>query len=175
MKKYIAVIMSAVVALSLVACGEKAVDNKTNTDNKDNKQDVVSLASTYTNRYTNLDQKALLEEIAKYSGVTVVATTNVDGTPNIAIFTPAAAGDNHIVFNLAPNTTKDNVLREKVAEMVFDKTNPTAETKQERHQGAVVKLALEEDQQVIEELKKSNDFISDISLVCKIVEVMPIG
>ncbi len=188
MKKLIALLLCAVLALGLVACGnapaqEKESENLESTaqpaegeaENK-TETDAVSTPSTYTNLYTNLDQAALLEEIAKYSGVTVVATTNADGTPNIAILTPGAAGDDsHIVFNLAPNTTKENILRSKQAEMVFDKVNAAAETKAERHQGAVVRLELEEDPAVLEELKKSNEYITDNSLVCKLAEVMPVG
>lgn len=169
MKKFVVIAISAIMALSLVACGNSAEEN-----NKE-KQDVVATASTYTNKYTNLDQATLMEEIANYTGVTVLATTNADGTPNIGVFTPGVADDSHIVFNLAPNTTKENILRDKVAEMVFDKTNIAAETKEERHQGATIKLELEEDQSVLEELKKNNEYVTDGSLVCKIVEVMPIG
>ncbi len=169
MKKIIALALCAVLALGLAACGNSAEDNKPAAD-------AVSTPSVYTNLYTNLDQAAVLEEIAKYSGVTVVATANADGTPNIAILTPGAAGDDsHIVFNVAPNTTQENLLRDKVAEMVFDKSNPTAETKEERHQGAVLRLELEEDQAVLDSLKEINEYITDSSLVCKIVEVMPIG
>ena len=108
--------------------------------------------------------------------MSVVSTVNADGTPNIAIFTPGAAGDDsHIVFGLADNATKANLLRDKVAKMVFDIPNTAAETKEERHQGAVVKLELEEDQTVLDELKKGNEYITDASLVCKIVELLPVG
>ncbi len=171
MKKIFALALCAVLALGLVACG-----NAADADKPAAGADAVSTPSVYTNLYTNLDQAAVLEEIAKYSGVTVVSTANADGTPNIAILTPGAAGDDsHIVFNVAPNTTQENLLRDKVAEMVFDKADPTAATKEERHQGAVLRLELEEDKDVLDSLKEINEYITDNSLVCKIVEVMPIG
>ena len=177
MKKFLALILCAVLALGLVACGA-ASDSTTEpaesaqTENTD----AVSTPSVYTNKYTNLDQAAVLGEIAKYSGVSVVATTNADGTPNIAILTPGAAGDDsHIVFNLAPNTSAENIRRDKVAEMVFDKNNPAAETKEGRHQGATLRLELEEDADVLAALKEKNEYINDNSLVMKLVEVMPVG
>ena len=173
MKKFLAMILCAVLALGLVACGAAS---DTTTENPAEGTDAVSTPSVYTNKYTNLDQAAVLGEIAKYSGVTVVATTNADGTPNIAILTPGAAGDDsHIVFNLAPNTTAENIRRDKVAEMVFDKNNPAAETKEGRHQGATLRLELEEDQAVLDSLKEINEYINDNSLVMKLVEVMPVG
>ena len=101
---------------------------------------------------------------------------NADGTPNIAIFTPGAAGDDsHIVFGFADNATKANLLRDKVAKMVFDIPNTAAETKEERHQGAVVKLELEEDQDILADLMANNDRITENSVVCRIVEVLPVG
>ena len=109
-------------------------------------------------------------------GLFLGSGTNADGTPNIAIFTPGAAGDDsHIVFGLADNATKASLLRDKVAKMVFDIPNTAAETKEERHQGAVVKLELEEDQDVLADLMASNDRITENSLVCRIVEVLPVG
>ena len=186
MKKLFVIALSAAMALSLVACGAKAENNVeenkqsttseqiVDTTTDDTKVDTVSTPSVYTNKYTNLDKEALLAEISKYSGVTVVATANADGTPNIAILTPGVAGE-YIVFNTAPNTTQENIRRDKKAEMIFDIVNTTAETKEERHKGATLKLELMEDATVIEELKKESQFISDISMVCKIVEVMPVG
>ena len=165
MRKYLAIVMAAVLALALVACGTES----------EAEVDAVSTPSNYTNKYTNLDQAAVMDAIAAYSGVSVVATTNADGTPNIAILTPGTAGDSHIVFNLAPNTSKENILRDKVAEMIFDQNNPAAETKEERHKGAMLRLELEEDQAVIDELADGNDYINDGSLVCRVVEVLPVG
>ncbi len=172
MKKFLAIMMCAMLALGLAACGAASESSSANGE----KLDAVTTPSVSTNMYTNLDQAALLEEIGKYSGVTVVSTVNADGTPNIAILTPGVADENHIVFNLAPtNATMTNLKRDKIAKIVFDKPNTAAQTKEERHQGAVVRLELEEDTAVLDELKASNEYITDSSLVCKIVEVLPVG
>lgn len=171
MKKFAVLALGAALTLSLAACAPTAEKPK-----GDGGADTVTTASVTTGLYTNLSQQELLEAIAAYSGVSVVSTVNADGTPNIAIFTPGAAGDDsHILFGLADNATKTNILRDKVAKMVFDKPNTAAETKEGRHTGAVVKLELEEDKAVLDGLKANNEVISDAFLVMKIVEVLPVG
>ena len=190
MKKFAVVAISALLALSLVACGSAAPAESAPAESAPASSvaaesapaestpavDAVTTPSTTTGLYTNLELPQLLEEIAKYSGVSVVSTVNADGTPNIAILTPGAAGDDsHIVFNLAPNATRENMLRDKVAMMAFDKPNTAAETKAERHTGAVVKLVLEEDQDVIAALAENSQFIVEGSLVFQVAEVRAVG
>ena len=136
---------------------------------------MIATASATTGLYTNLDQAALLEAIGQFKGLCNVSTVNADGTPNIAIFVPGVADASHIFFNWADNATKANVLREKTAIMSYDIADPTAEEKAGRHSGAVVKLELEEDQDVLADLMASNDRITENSLVCRIVEVLPVG
>lgn len=137
--------------------------------------DTAATASATTGLYTNLDQAALLEAIGQFKGLCNVSTVNEDGTPNIAIFVPGVADDSHIFFNWADNATKANVLRNKTAIMSYDIADPTAEDKSGRHSGAVVKLELEEDADVLAQLKESNESVSDASVVLKIVEVLPVG
>ena len=162
--------LAGVMALSLTACSQPDAGESSPAPT-DGNADAVT-----TGLYGNMSQQELLDAIAAYSGVSVVSTVNADGTPNIAIFTPGAAGDDsHIVFGFADNATKTNLLRDKVAKMVFDIPNTAAETKEERHQGAVVKLELEEDQDVLADLMANNDRITENSVVCRIVEVLPVG
>ena len=137
--------------------------------------DAAATASATTGLYTNLDQAALLEAIGQFKGLCNVSTVNADGTPNIAIFVPGVADDSHIFFNWADNATKANVLREKTAIMSYDITDPTAEEKAGRHSGAVVKLELEEDADVLAQLQEANESVSEASVVLKIVEVLPVG
>lgn len=137
--------------------------------------DAAATASATTGLYTNLDQAALLEAIGQFKGLCNVSTVNADGTPNIAIFVPGVADDSHIFFNWADNATKANVLREKTAIMSYDIADPTAEEKAGRHSGAVVKLELEEDTEVLAQLQEANESVSEASVVLKIVEVLPVG
>ncbi len=137
--------------------------------------DAAATASATTGLYTNLDQAALLEAIGQFKGLCNVSTVNADGTPNIAIFVPGVADDSHIFFNWADNATKANVLREKTAIMSYDIADPTAEEKAGRHSGAVVKLELEEDAEVLAQLQEASESVSEASVVLKIVEVLPVG
>ena len=137
--------------------------------------DAAATASATTGLYTNLDQAALLAAIGQFKGLCNVSTVNADGTPNIAIFVPGVADDSHIFFNWADNATKANVLREKTAIMSYDIADPTAEEKAGRYSGAVVKLELEEDAEVLAQLQEANESVSEASVVLKIVEVLPVG
>ena len=182
MKKIAVLALSLVMMLSLAACGAEAeqadapASGAEQTASSAEQTDAVTTPSTTTGLYTNLDMDQLMEKISAYAGVSVVSTVNSDGTPNIAIATPGTAGDGeHIVFNLMPNATKSNIQRTKMAMMAFDIPNTAAETKAERHTGAVLKLELEEDQDVIAALAENNDFISDVSLVLKVTELRPVG
>jgi hypothetical protein len=141
--------------------------------------DVVVAASAATNLYTNLDQAALLAAIGRYQGVCTVSTVNADGSPNLAVFVPGAAGPNHVMFGWAGNATKANVLRTRQAVMSYDVVNLGAETKEARHQGAIVRLVLEDDPAALEQIRASlpeayqSGF--DAYTVLRIVEIRPIG
>ena len=170
MKRTIICVLALVLVLALAGCGNAASGSSNS-----QQADAAATASTYTNLYTNLDQAAVLDAMRAYSGLCNVATVNADGTPNIAIFVPGVADDSHIMFGFADNSTKANLLRDKVAEISYDIANPAAETKEARHQGAVLKVELEEDEAVLAELKANNENITDAYTLLKIVEVMPIG
>lgn len=137
--------------------------------------DAVTTPSVYTNLYTNLDQAGVLEAMSQYQGLCNVATVNADGTANLAIFVPGVVDDSHIMFGWADNATKANVQRTKEAVITYDIANPAAETKEERHRGAVLKVVLEEDQAVLDAIYAANESISDAFVILKIVEVLPIG
>ena len=162
-KKLFVVALCLCLALCLAACGNQAAP------------DAAATPSTYTNLYTNMDLAAVLEAMSQYAGLCNVATVNADGTPNLAIFVPGVVDDSHIMFGWAENATKANVLRDKKAVITYDVADPTAESKEERHAGAVLKVELEEDAKVLEEIRANNESISDAYVILKIVEVLPIG
>lgn len=169
MKKFFksaAVLMlTACIGAGIAGCSSKEADQS----------DAVSTPSVYTNLYTNMDQAGVLEAMGQYQGLCNVATVNADGTPNLAIFVPGVVDDSHIMFGWADNATKSNVLRTKEAVITYDVTNPAAETKEGRHSGAVLKVAVEEDPAVLDAIYAANESISDAFVILKIVEVLPIG
>lgn len=203
MKKILATIFGAALVLSLVACAPSTNTTNQNsggndndntppsagtqtTDSTDSKTqgqgvDAVSTPSIATNLYTNLDKAAVFTAIQQYKGVCVVATVNADGTPNIAQFVPGALGDSHIMFGWAPSSsgTKDNFLRNGEAMMLYDVVNLAGETKEERHQGAKLIIVPETDETVIAKLtedlpQESKERLAS-AVICKVVEVLPLG
>lgn len=137
--------------------------------------DAVSSASLTTNVYTNFTKTQLQDAIGAYQAECVVSTSNEDGTPNIAIFVPAGMlEESYIAFTWAENQTKANLERSKIGMMAFDVPNPTAESKELRHQGAVVRATLVEDQSVVERLKAQNELLESCVFV-EIDEVLPVG
>lgn len=137
--------------------------------------DAVSGASLVTNLYTNLTAVQLQDAVNAYQTECVVATTNEDGSPNIAIFVPAGMiEETFLAFTWAENQTKANFTRGKIGMIALDVPNPAAETKEQRHQGAVVRAEIVDDEAEIERLEKSSEMFKGSTFV-KIVEVRAIG
>ena len=137
--------------------------------------DAVSSASLATNKYTTFTETQLQDAVMAYQTECVVSTSNEDGTPNIAIFVPAAMIDGtYVAFAWAENQTKANFERAKIGMIAFDVPNPTAETKELRHQGSVVKATLVEDESVIGKLKDADEQLAVCTFV-EITELLPVG
>lgn len=137
--------------------------------------DAVTSASLTTNKYTNYTKAQLQEAVMAFKTECVVSTSNEDGVPNIAIFVPAAMiEETYVAFTWAENQTKANFERAKIGMIAFDVPNPTAETKELRHQGSVVKATLVEDETVIEKLKSTNEQLAICTFV-EITELLPVG
>lgn len=138
--------------------------------------DAVSSASVATNLYTDLDLPELEEAVNAYRCECMVATVNEDGTPNLAVFTGGGMLDGkYVVFNWYDNQTYANVRRSKLAMIGYDVVNLDADTKEGRHQGAIVKVELVEDEKVREELAADYAFVLPETAIFKIVEVLPVG
>jgi hypothetical protein len=71
------------------------------------------------------------------------------------------------------------VLRSKQAVLSYDIANPAAETKEGRHQGAIVRAVLEEDAAVLAEIKGALPEATaerfDSYVILRIVEVRSVG
>lgn len=137
--------------------------------------DAVSSASVATNVYTNLDEAQLYEAINAYTAECMFATTNEDGTPNLAVFAGGyALGEGYIIFNWYDNQTKANLLRSRLGMIGYDIVDLSAEEKTGRHQGALVRVELVDGDER-DELAAGSEYINEGTVVVKVVEVLPIG
>jgi hypothetical protein len=180
--------------LTLVGCAPKAEnpkppgssttpDNSTNSDKSNTTPqaptawvDAVASASVATNAYTSLNKEQLIEVANALIAECTVATTNEDGTPNIAVFGGGSImKGEYIVFYWTDNQSKANLMERKLGMIAFDVVNLSAETKQERHKGAKVRVEYVDDKAVLDKLKAESEGVNDSALIVRIVEILPIG
>ena len=147
---------------------------KRNVIEEDRNQELEKFAAT--GKFTSYDRQALRTSMASFEGVGVVATVNVDGTPNAAIFVPVMPDDNHVALILAQNRTRANIERTGECVLVYDAMNESAEKKSDRHCGARLRLSLLD--------KECNEYIhvattwermNPAALIFSISEFMPVG
>lgn len=104
---------------------------------------------------------------------TSLATVNPDGLPNLAVLIPKVADETHLMFGLSANQTKLNLARTKEAVLLVYAYFPQELDKFKKNQGARVKLQLEEDPKVLQNLTKK---IGKPGLTfLKIKEILPLG
>lgn len=136
--------------------------------------DAVSSASQVFYQDSSLDREQLWTEIGERTGSCTIATVNEDGTPNLIVAVPATAGDSHIYFTWADNVSKANAERTGQAMVSYYIYHADAESKTERHTGARLKLELERDEKVLEQLAE-NDATVKAGTVFKVKEILPLG
>ena len=146
--------------------------------------DVDTFTSASKDKYyykdSALTDDALWNVMATYQAAPTIATVNPDGTPNLAVFMPGMPmelnGERYFVFGLADNQTKLNLEANKVGVLSLYQYNPSAEDKMERNVGARIRFEIVEDSAIIDELNKANDnAIREGSIICHVVEVLPLG
>ncbi len=136
--------------------------------------DAVSSASVTTKKYTSLPKEELIPLINSFQAECVVATTNEDATPNVAVFAGGVVIDDYLCFTWTDNQSKANIKRSNLAMIVFDQVNMASETKEGRHKGGKVRVEYVPDKEVLDQIRAKNDKISEAALVVKIVEVLPV-
>lgn len=140
---------------------------------------IDSISAASTNMYyeeSSLTGEALMTSIANREGAVAIATTNPDGTPNIATTIPGVASDKHLSFGIVPNQTTNNLFGNKIAVMSYYVYEAQEEDKFERNKGARLVLQLVEDEATIKELREANpDTTSDTTIFTEIVKVLPLG
>jgi hypothetical protein len=138
--------------------------------------DAVASASVASNAYTNLDREQLIATANSFAAECMIATTNEDSTPNIAIFAGGLILKNeYIIFNWTDNQSKTNLMERKLGMVAFDVVNLSADTKEERHKGAKVRIEYVDDNAIRDELKAESERVSDTTLIARIADILPIG
>lgn len=136
--------------------------------------DAVSSASQVFYQDSSLGKEQLWEAIDERRGGCTIATVNADGTPNLIVAVPAAAGDDHIYFTWADNVSKANAERTGVAMVSYYIYNADAESKSERNIGARMKVELEKDEDVLSKLAGQDPTVK-AGTVFKVKEILPLG
>ncbi|WP_040210163.1 hypothetical protein [Clostridium polynesiense] len=178
MKKKLVVLLSGIVmAAALTGCGGASSSDEGKISLKDAKTDSISKASTKVfYEKGSLTGQALVDSINKREGSVTIATTNPDGSPNLAVAVPGAINDKYLVMGLAPNQTLENFKNHKIGVISYYIYNPAAQEKNDRNKGARLVVKMVEDKDTKEKLKKeAGEKANDNSLFLEIVEVKPLG
>ncbi len=103
-----------------------------------------------------------------------IATTNADGSPNLAVAIPGITEDGkYLKLGLADNRTKTNLTERKLVVVMFYEYNPTAVEKTDRNKGCRVVanyVGEAENTRLNNEANAKNP-----SMYLEIVEILPIG
>ena len=175
-KRLIALLCGAVMVLSLTGCGkEEAQTSGVVIENAST--DSISKASTkFFYEQSSLKGQELIDEVNARKGTFTYATTNVDGSPNLAVFGFGMIDENYGMAGISENQTLENLKRNKIGVVSFYQYNADATDKFERNKGARLVIKIVEDKNKIEELKsKSEGKSNETTTFFEIVEIKPLG
>lgn len=140
--------------------------------------DPIDAFATASIRYyyeeSSLKEDALLEAIKNRDCAISVSTVNPDGTPNAAVVIPEVANEETLMFGLADNQTKVNLMNDKNAVITAYIYSPDAEAKTDRNIGARIKVEYIDDEALIEELMASTE-AREGTIFVRIIEILPLG
>lgn len=183
-------------SLSLLVLTSCSSSNKDETESKTQETtpnavtanvDTISKASTtyfYEESSLKENSEELLDVLKSPStfGAVSVATTNEDGSPNLATIVPSLVDEEKGYMIMAfggDSSTKINITERKLAVLGIFKHTPDSENKQDRNQGARIVLEYVDNQEnVIKELiedSKIDEESASSAVVLKIVKVLPLG
>jgi len=107
-----------------------------------------------------------------YAGSVTIATVNEDGSPNLAVAIPGLSPDGqYLMFGLAENRTKANMIARKLSVVSIYEYAPKAENKADRNRGCRIIIEYPgEDVNATLNAGKERP-----SLYMKIVKILPLG
>ena len=169
MKKNLKMLLVGVLSVGLIAgCAQAGATESANIDSISS----ASVAQFYES--SSIKGEELMNAINAGSGAVAIATTNKDGTPNIATIIPAAVDENTLMFQFADNQTKVNLEERDLAVLSYYIYKPEAEEKADRNSGARLILKLITDEAKISELSTKAEAPQGVTFM-EIVKVLPLG
>ncbi|MBD7913854.1 pyridoxamine 5'-phosphate oxidase family protein [Clostridium sp. Sa3CUN1] len=180
-KRLIALLCGTVMVFSLTGCGNKADNNVTENNTgviiENASVDSISKASTKAfYEESSLKGQELVDAVNARTGTFTYATTNEDGSPNLAIFGFGMIDENYAMAGISENQTLENLKRNKIAVVSFYQYDANATDKLERNKGARLVVKVIEDQAKIDELKgKTEGKSNENTTFFEIVEIKPLG
>ena len=170
MKKNLKVfVLAGILSVGLMAgCSQAGANESANIDSISS----ASVAQFYES--SSIKGEELMNAINERSGAVAIATTNEDGTPNIATIVPPAVDENTLMFQFADNQTKVNLEERDLAVLSYYIYMPEAEEKADRNSGARLILKLITDEAKISELSTKAEAPEGVTFM-EIVKVLPLG
>ena len=170
MKKNLKVfVLAGILSVGLMAgCSQAGTNESANIDSISS----ASVAQFYES--SSIKGEELMNAINERSGAVAIATTNEDGTPNIATIVPSAVDENTLMFQFADNQTKVNLEERHLAVLSYYIYMPEAEEKADRNSGARLILKLINDEAKISELSTKAEAPEGVTFM-EIVKVLPLG
>lgn len=172
MKRVIALLLVLVVVFAAVGCTKQQATEAV----KPSVDTITAASGQLYYPAGSYDLPALQAALSAYPyKVTVgIATTNADGSPNLAVAIPGITSDGkYLKLGLADNRTKANMTERELAVVMFYEYNPTAVEKTDRNKGCRViakYVGDKENTRLNNEAKDKNP-----TLYLEIVEILPIG
>lgn len=169
-KKVMLGMVSAVAAVSLLAgCSKETEETKVTAS-----VDSISKASTtYFYEAASVQGDDFIAFVNDRKGAVSIATTNEDGSPNLATLVPGITEDGkYLILVSAENQTIKNITEREMAVFEFFNYQPNEEDKMKRNTGAraIVKYDASAQKDLIAKYSPSEG-----ATLLEIVKVIPLG
>lgn len=175
MKRILSLLLVVVVLFATLGCAQKQEPVAASAVKPS--ADTISAASGqlyYPAGSYDLPELQAVLSAYPYKTTVGIATTNSDGSPNLAVAIPGITSDGkYLKLGLADNRTKKNMTERELAVVMFYEYNPTAVEKTDRNRGCRVVARYVGDTENTRLNKEAND--KNPSLYLEIVELLPIG
>ncbi len=168
-KKVMLTMLSVVAATSLIA-GCSNEETKTTVASVDS---ISKASTTYFYEEASVTGDAFITFVKERTGAVSIATTNEDGSPNLATLIPTITDDGkYLIIVSAENQTINNINERGMAVVEFFNYQPNEEDKMKRNTGAraIVKYDASAQKDLISKYTPAEG-----ATMLEIVKVIPLG